>query len=349
MLKAKARAEEWMPRFLRLGLSSAEFEDKQNVLALLKASNQHQLPPFAWRQRTGDSSAEFDLVYQGLPAAENLMWATLRTLAAAFRVSVPQTFSPLLQTLPAEPAAAVVVAAPIAVSDAPLSYLGSATAVGDFDADGREDLVLGSYGAGAPGRPQTGTVDVHYGLEVGSTTLPQRKQLLHGSVVHGRFGKALAVVDWNADGIDDLAVGAPSASFDQLNATVPVGDSWEGNGFREWGRVYIYLGRRGVGLAPAAATTIETTDDLTGFGSVLFGQDLNSDGHSDLCVGSPWSSFKSNSSVADDDSINTGSWLAYLSGNNPSAKLNARRDAALGITGDGYLLRSTILLSTHQF
>ena len=244
-----------MPRFLRLGLSSADFDDKQAVLALLKACNKHHLPPFGWRQRTNDSSAEFELVYQGLPAAENLMWATLRALAASFRVSVPQMISPMLQHLPAEPAAAVAVTAPIVVSDAPLSYLGSATAVGDFDADGREDLVVGSYGAGDPGRPQTGTVDVLYGLEIGSTTLPQRKQLLHGSVVHGRFGKALAVIDWNADGVDDLAVGAPSASFDHLNATVPVDDSWQGNGFREWGRVYIYLGHRGVGLAPTAART----------------------------------------------------------------------------------------------
>ena len=136
---------------------------------------------------------------------------------------------------------------------------------GDFDADGREDLAIGAYGAGIAGRPQTGQVDVQYA----ATSLKRelgRNQMLEGSVVHGRFGWALTVLDWNADGVDDLAVGAPSASFtdEQLNATFPVGDTWQGDGFREWGKVYIYLGHRGYGLAPTAATVIETADDLTG-------------------------------------------------------------------------------------
>ena len=136
---------------------------------------------------------------------------------------------------------------------------------GDFDADGRDDLAIGAYGAGIAGRPQTGQVDVQYA----ATSLKRelgRNQMLEGSVVHGRFGWALTVLDWNADGVDDLAVGAPSASFtdEQLNATFPVGDTWQGDGFREWGKVYIYLGHRGYGLAPTAATVIETADDLTG-------------------------------------------------------------------------------------
>jgi hypothetical protein len=58
--------------------------------------------------------------------------------------------------------------------------------------------------------------------------------VLRGQLVHSRFGRSLAVLDWNRDGVDDLAVGAPSASFEawELNATSPVPDSWRGDGFR---------------------------------------------------------------------------------------------------------------------
>jgi hypothetical protein len=97
-------------------------------------------------------------------------------------------------------------------------------ASGDFDDDGEDDLAIGAYGTGEPGEPQRGAVEVSYGIELPSTKA-KRRQFFSGGFVHGRFGKALAVVDWNADGIDDLAVGAPSASFSQLNATVPVDDA----------------------------------------------------------------------------------------------------------------------------
>ena len=69
---------------------------------------------------------------------------------------------------------------------------------GDFDDDGEDDLVLGAYSTGIPGEPQRGSVQVSYGIELPSTK-GQREQVLSVGVVHGRFGKALAVVDWNAD------------------------------------------------------------------------------------------------------------------------------------------------------
>lgn len=36
----------------------------------------------------------------------------------------------------------------------------------------------------------------------------------------GRFGSAVAVLDFNKDGVPDLAVGAPSVGSDQLTYTV---------------------------------------------------------------------------------------------------------------------------------
>ena len=81
-------------------------------------------------------------------------------------------------------------------------------------------------------------------------------------------------------GVDDLAVGAPSASFtnSELNGSVPVGDTWQGSGFREWGKVYVYTGKKGGGLPQNATTVIETTDDLTGLGMVLAAVDIDEDG-----------------------------------------------------------------------
>ena len=101
------------------------------------------------------------------------------------------------------------------------------------------------------------------------------------------------VLDYDGDGVDDLAVGAPSASFDHLNATLPVGDEWVGDGFREWGRVYLYRGARQLGLSVNASVVLQTRDDLTGLGTALSVADINGDGSQDLVVGCPVSAFTS--------------------------------------------------------
>ena len=91
------------------------------------------------------------------------------------------------------------------------------------------------------------------------------------------FCFSMVVLDFNGDGLDDLAVGAPAASFEGLNASFPVNDAWLGNGFREWGKVFIYTGQKHTGLASNASVIIETTDDLTGLGTKLFAVDINGD------------------------------------------------------------------------
>lgn len=146
-------------------------------------------------------------------------------------------------------------------------------------------------------------------------------------------------------------MGAPSASFTQLNATVPVDDARQGNGFREWGKVYIYAGSRKLGLSAEPVAVIETQDDLTGLGVVLSSADLDQDGHADVVIGCPWSSFKVNVSISDADSINTGSLLVFHSSNErkPNAMLDARADASLAIDGAGYewLGQSTLLIRAN--
>lgn len=49
----------------------------------------------------------------------------------------------------------------------------------------------------------------------------------------GRFGSALAVLDFNKDGLPDLAVGAPSVGSGQLTYNVSLGgrQRWRGGGW----------------------------------------------------------------------------------------------------------------------
>lgn len=53
----------------------------------------------------------------------------------------------------------------------------------------------------------------------------------------GRFGSALAVLDFNKDGLPDLAVGAPSVGSGQLTYNVRPGGRRGGEGPRVWSSV----------------------------------------------------------------------------------------------------------------
>lgn len=94
---------------------------------------------------------------------------------------------------------------------------GDSVSVGDIDGDGYDDVVVGVPGdyVGPLGF-DAGSIHVFYGSETGLSTVGD--QVIHRNSAGidsttaapgDRFGEAVAVGDFNCDGYDDVAIGAP--------------------------------------------------------------------------------------------------------------------------------------------
>src|SRR3989339_674771 len=156
----------------------------------------------------------------------------------------------------------------IITGEAGIGYFGNSLVIGDFNSNGKIDLVIGAYGYNAS--DDEGRVYIFYNDGTGVYVDPAATadEIITGENL-SFFGYSLATGDLDADGDTDLVVGGYKYGiFD--------------------GRVYIFY-NNGTGVYVDTAATadeiITGEDSADRFGFFLTVDDLNMDGKDDLIAG----------------------------------------------------------------
>jgi hypothetical protein len=158
-------------------------------------------------------------------------------------------------------------------------HFGSALAVGDFNGDHLLDLAIAAPDRDDLSANDSGRVYVAFGAAAGLST--STFQLVRWSTFPGqtaqnndRLGAALAAGDFDADGFDDLFLGAP------------------GKGSDDRGFVYFVHGTPnglvvGSGFNFSEPSLGGSAEDNAHFGAVLAVADIDGDGAAELAIGVP--------------------------------------------------------------
>jgi hypothetical protein len=163
-------------------------------------------------------------------------------------------------------------------------YFGASLTAGDFNGDGKDDLVIGSSRETINGIEETGAVNVIYGSSTGLAST--NNQFFHEATAglnsflgsQDWFGASLGVGDFNRDGFDDLVVAAPYKDlYGKSNAGVIYVLKGSSTGLTTQGSLVLHQD------VPGVQGDIQAGDY---FGSSFSTGDFNRDGFADLAVGS---------------------------------------------------------------
>jgi len=164
---------------------------------------------------------------------------------------------------------------------------GAALVSGDFNGDGRDDLAIGAPGENTGSLHDVGAVTILYGTATGLSAAnhvqytQDSSGVLDSNESWDSFGAALASGDFDGDGYDDLAIGAPN---EDLSASLV-----------DAGVVHVMYGRSSYQF-DSARNQLWSQDSLgilgaseakDYFGAALAVGNFNHGGHDDLIVGVP--------------------------------------------------------------
>jgi len=156
---------------------------------------------------------------------------------------------------------------------------GDALGAGDFNSDGYDDLVIGVPFEEIDGNDAAGAFHVLYGSSTGLTATLNQFFDQAGVVFPDEpeaadlFGSAFAAGDFDGDGYQDLAVGAPGEDNEMSGATDP-------------GAVWMVFGSS-AGLSVSDFDGGPGTVQDEHLGRSLAAGDFNADGYTDLAAGAP--------------------------------------------------------------
>lgn len=162
-------------------------------------------------------------------------------------------------------------------------YFGAALAVGRFNSDAYDDLAIGVPGDVVGTDSGVGSIHIMYGSSVGLSASANvvffQSSLSATDEASDYFGEFLAAGDFDNDGYDDLAVGAPR---EDIGATVDAG------------AFYVIYGDTGGLTATGAQAWSQATTNVEGdaeasdeCAGALAAADFDDDGYDDIAWGCP--------------------------------------------------------------